>query len=235
MSITRVQANQNTAASLVTTVTVTLASGVTLGNLIVVCMSWGIATESVTPPDGSWANGALLNGATGIQSSSIYYLVVDAAHAGQTSWTWTVSTAAKIAITVVEWNSSNGWSAPLDQSATNSNSSAKATVIDSGTTPTTTQAEELWVASLAYGQSSQTESALTSGWSFGEESTISLAHTTREAYNVATATGAANCNFTIGTSEVWGGCIATFKDKGAVVVAHYYQYIQGHHPAGGQI
>ena len=210
MTITRVQSNANTANGF-TTVNATLGVGVTQGNLLVACFAYGQLAETVTLPDASWGTAADSIGATNEQSAEIYYLLVDAGHAGATSWTFTVTASAKLLVTIAEWSSTTGWAAsPVDKSATNTSTST-ATTIDSGTTATTTQASELWVAALSYAAAAQTESSLTAGWTSGQEATISTGHTVREVYQVVSSTGAAHASFVIGTAEHWGGAVATFK------------------------
>ena len=219
MSITRVQGNtaQNGGN---TTQAVTLGAGVTLGNLLVVAFACGSNNITITPPNASWTQAALNqpSGSSATIETSLWYLVVDAGHAGQTSWTWTISTTHSMFLTMEEWSASTGWPAnPVDASAVGdtAGSPTQSTTIQSGTTGTTTQAEELWVASLAYKNGAQTESGITAGWTKDLEATNS-AHTMTMLYQVTSATGAAACQYTIGTAKYWAGCVVAFKDNAAV-------------------
>jgi hypothetical protein len=116
-------------------------------------------------------------------------------------------------ICIEEWSATNGWQAsPADQTATGntSGSPTTSTTILSGTTATTTQAEELWIASLAYKNSAQSETGITSGWTKDLEATLASNNTMTMLYRVVSATGAASCQYTISSAQHWAGCVATF-------------------------
>lgn len=215
MAISLIQsAEADSAGSLVTTLTVTLSTGATLGNLLVVNASAGNNGMTFGAPSG-WTQ-AVQNipaGANPTTASALYYLTVDSGHAGATSFAFTLSSAHSFLLQIEEWNATNGWQAtPLDQTAQGdtSGSPTQSTILSSGTTATTTQASELWIAGLAYKSGLQTESSLTSGWSKdrddGNVSSVSASMLSQ----VASATGTAQVQYTIGTAEYWSGVVATF-------------------------
>src|SRR5579875_3334456 len=215
MSISRVQGAGNRAAASASN-TVTLTSGVTQGNLLVASVAAGNTAATWTTPTG-WT---LAKGNAGVaQGVSVYYVIVTAAMAGTTSFTFNLNSAYNNDLVLSEWNSTTGWqSNPVDQVAIGSPSSS--TTVSSGTTPTTTQAVELWIAGLAYGGAGQTESSLTSGWSFGAEA--AGGPTLREVYQIASAIGAASASFTIGTAQNQDGTVVTFMPSPAVSGAIFY-------------
>ena len=219
MTVTRVQGNQASAGSNVTTLTVTLAAGITQGNLVAVAAATGNNTTTISGPSG-WAQ-AVINqpaGASAAIETSIWWIVVSAAQAGQTSWIFTLSAAHSEFLCIEEWNASSGWPAsPVDQTAQGDTAGTPtaATVILSGTTAATAQAEELAVASLAYKGSAQAETGVTSGWTSDLEATAATKNTMTMLYNVLSATGTQACQYTIGTAQFWAGVIATFQTAAA--------------------
>src|ERR1700694_2416483 len=115
MTILRVQQNAVASTGMVTSQVITLPSGVTQGNLLVVSIETGIkpTLPTIGAPDGSWTQAALnvpVTNAADIQVG-LWYLVVDGPHAGGTSWTWTVSTLHSTLIAIQEWSASLGWPA----------------------------------------------------------------------------------------------------------------------------
>ena len=222
MSISRVQGASAASSGSVTTQAVTLASGVTQGNLVVLALADGNNATAITAPDGSWIQ-AVFNqpaGSNATIEAGLWYLLVDASHAGQTTWTWTGAAAHSMFLCISEWSATNGWaSSPVDVTAQGDTAGTPttATTLVSGTTATTTQAEELWIASLAYKGTAQTESGITSGWTRDLEASSAGLNTMTMLYKVASTTGAASCGYTIGTGQYWAGCVATFKDAPASV------------------
>ena len=223
MSISRVQGNTATAGS-VTSFAITLGAGVTLGNLVVVAIGVNKASDTITAPDSSWHQAAFNNPAgTNAPEIAIWYMIVDASHAGGTSWTWTLGTANASRSCIEEWHATNGWPAsPVDSTAVGDTSGTPtaATVIDSGTGPTTTQAEELWIGALIYRTGPLTESSLTAGWTSDLEAQTGTICTATMLYKIASATGAPDVNYTITSAQFWAGCVATFKDTLAGGVTH---------------
>src|SRR5229473_1984310 len=222
MSITRVQGNQVNSTGIVTSQAGTLGSGVAQGNLLIASVATGNNATTITGPSG-WTQ-VTINQPAGTNATietSIWYLIVDSGHAGGTSWTWTLSASHTVYICIEEWNATGGWPAnPVDVSANGDTvgTPVTATTIDSGTTATTAQAEELWVASLAYKSSAQSESSITAGWTKDLEATLAANNTMTLLYNVTSATGTAHCSYVIGTAEYWAGCVVTFKDNAGVAV-----------------
>ena len=77
MSIARVQGNQVNSSSSVTSQTITLPSGITLGNLVVACVATGNNATTFTGPSG-WTQ-AVVNmpaGDSATIETSIWYMVV---------------------------------------------------------------------------------------------------------------------------------------------------------------
>lgn len=216
MTITRVQGNQaNSPNSTSTSLAVTLSSGITQGNLVVAAVACGNNATSITGPSG-WTQ-AVINqpaGANALIETSIWYMVVPAGHAGETSWTWTFGSAHSLFICIEEWSSTTGWmNSPVDQTVQGdtSGSPTQSTTPSSGTTSTTLEATELCIASIAYKGSAQSETSLTSGWTSDLEATLSGGNTMTMLYKVASSTGTAGCQYTIGTQEYWAGVVTTFK------------------------
>src|SRR5216684_990447 len=222
MSITRVQGNQVNSTGIVTSQAGTLGSGVAQGNLLIASVATGNNATTITGPSG-WTQ-VTINQPAGTNATietSIWYLIVDSGHAGGTSWTWTLSASHTVYICIEEWNATGGWPAnPVDVSANGDTvgTPVTTTTIDSGTTATTAQAEELWVASLAYKSSAQSESSITAGWTKDLEATLAANNTMTLLYNVTSATGTAQCSYVIGTAEYWAGCVVTFKDNAGVAL-----------------
>lgn len=216
MTITHVQSHGVTPTGAQTSLVGTLPSGVTLGNLLVAVVAVANNVTTITPPSG-WTQ-AVINQPSGTSATielAIFWKVVGSGDAGSTSFTFTLGTARNCVIGMQEWSATNGWSAnPVDQTAQGDTAStpAQSTSISSGTTATTAQSEELWVAGLTYKAGLQTESGLTSGWtkdldlSSGGPSASVL-------YQVASATGTASAGYTIGTPEWWAGAVVTFADR----------------------
>lgn len=220
MGITRVQGNSVNSGSLVTSQTVTLGGGIKKGNLVVASVAVGNNTTTISGPTG-WTEVTYNqpNGSSATIATSIWYLVVSSSQAGQTSWTWSLNHAHSMYICISEWNATNGWPAnPVDVSANGDTigSPVQATSIASGTTGTTAQAEELWIGSLAYKGSAQSESGVTAGWTSDLEATLDFNNTMTMLYKVAAATGTASVSYTIGTAKYWAGCVVTFKDRASV-------------------
>jgi len=215
-ALSLVQSHATVASGTVTSLAGTLPSGVTAGNLLVAAVTSGGQGTAITPPSG-WSQAAFNQPNSPANcETGIWFIVVTAAMAGQTSWTFTQAAAHNFYIELEEWFSSSGWPTnPLDQSAIGDTASSPttSTTIQSGTTGTTAQAGEVWIASLTYDLGAQTESGLTAGWNRDLEISDSTPnHTAAMLSNVgSTSVGAAACQFTIATAEYWAGAIATFK------------------------
>jgi hypothetical protein len=213
MTISSVQSNSGGPAG-ATSISVTLGAGVTQGNLIVVGISNGFGTN-LTLPDANWQTATYVNAGGSALSGGIAYTVVTAGQAGQASWTFSWTGTHSSAWVIREWSSSSGWPAVtsvLDKTTGTSDTVSTDTIVATGSAGTTTQAVELWVAALAYGDGAQTESGLTSGFTSGVEGSAGVSQTVREAYQVTSSAGAAACqmSYTTGTANGNVGIIATF-------------------------
>lgn len=216
MSISLVQSNQsNSPNSTSTSLAVTLGSGITQGNLVVAAVACGNNATTITGPSG-WTQSVINQpaGANALIEASLWYMVVPSGHAGETSWTWNFSAAHSLFICIEEWSSTTGWMAsPVDQAVQGdtAGSPTQSTTPSSGTTGTTLEAVELWVGSIAYKGSAQSESSITSGWTKDKESTLASANTMTMLYQIASSTGTAGCQYTIGSAQYWAGVVTTFK------------------------
>jgi hypothetical protein len=219
--ISLVQSNSvNSGAATVGSQVITLPAGISAGNLVVVCVGDGNSTAvpAVTGPSG-WSE-ATDNCPVGPVETSIWYVVVTPAMAGQTSWTFTPSAPMAMSVSISEHNSIYGWLPfPLDQVAQGNVKPATAvsTTIDSGTTPLTSQPGELWVSSLVYGgQAAYTENTPWTPITQSLGSLVSLA----ELFLVAGEVGSADSNISIGTQPFsWAGCAATFMAAAPFIVS----------------
>src|SRR6266568_4769969 len=218
MAITRVQGLATSTGSNVTSFTSTITNGIKQGNLIIAAVATGNNTTNFTPPDTSWKLAAFNQpvGGSATIGTAIWYLVVDSQHAGLTTFTWRLSAAHSVFVCMEELSAAYGWyDVPLDMVAFGDTVAAPvaATIIDSGSTTPTSQAVELWVASLAYKGSAQAETSVTAGWTSDLEATQSTLNTETLLYQVTSTRGVANVNYTIGTAAFWAGCIATFRTR----------------------
>jgi len=218
MAITEVQKKDNGVSS-GTTNTITMTSGVTQGNLLVATVLNGGTGVTVTAPDGSWTKAVSANfsGGTTTGTEGLWWRIVDAGLAGTTSFTWTLAAAHTFNIYMSEWHATNGWpGTPTDQTA--SLVKVLTTTADSGTTATTTQAEELWLAGVDAGGNA-TFSGLTSGWTQDSSLAPNGSHRSGAFFEIASATGVAHVTFTLSAAEDTAGTVATFKDSTGSAVA----------------
>ena len=224
MAITPVQSVKgDSGGSLVSTQSATFSSGVTQGNLLIAAFAVGNNTMTYTTPSGwSVADQNIPGGNNPTASTAIFYILVDATLAGTTTFSFDLSSAHSTVLQLTEWNATNGWQTnPLDVTAQGDTSASpiQSTTISSGTTATTAQASELWIAALAYKSGSQTESGITSGWTTAIDTGNASSITGTTLYQVASSTGAAHCQYTISTAQYWAGVTATFKPVVATGVA----------------
>ncbi|HTJ49432.1 MAG TPA: hypothetical protein VL443_08280 [Cyclobacteriaceae bacterium] len=213
-AIIKIQSNETNSTTTVTSQTITLPSGISQNNLVVASIAVGSNNTTVTGPTG-WTQVRVNQpaGASATIQTSIWYLVVGAGQAGQTSWTWTLNASHSAYACIEEWNATHGWPTnPVDQSAIGDTAATPitSTTITSGTTATTVQANELWIASLAYKNSAQTENAVTTGWTSDLESTLAANNTMTMLSRVTTSIGTASCQYTISSAQFWAGCVVTF-------------------------
>jgi Glycosyl hydrolase family 12 len=199
-----------------TEIIVTLPAGVTLGNLVVVCITAHGSGLTVTPPSG-WAQAGSGNSLSGTLQTQIFYLVVGSGQVGETSFAFVYSSSVTQAATIREWNSTTGWKAsPVDKTTTNS--AFGSGTISSGSSGTTTQGTELAVGALSWGNSGQAESALTAGYTSGNLADSSGSCSIREVYQVLSVPGAQAVQETVSGSQNTIGFLATFEPS--------YHYIE---------
>lgn len=214
MSLSQVQvATANSGGNLTSSITVTMASGVTTGNLLVASLMSGNNSITFTGPAG-WTQAVINNPSGGAAiDSTIWYKVATVGDSGATSFTFTLSAAHTNAGEIQEWSASNGWqSSVLDQTATGENdaSPVQGTVLASGTTATTTQASELWIATVGYKGGQQTFSGTTSGWTQDNNFASATSNAIGTFHQIAAAIGTAGLTTNITTAEWWSGAVATF-------------------------
>ncbi|MGO8927524.1 MAG: beta strand repeat-containing protein [Limisphaerales bacterium] len=220
----RVQsATGNTGSSVQTTITVNLGSAPVNGNTLVAVISTrgtnlsrvtSITNANVT----TWERAAQSANANGT-TTEIWYAPVGVGNAG-TAVTITQA-SLRSAAAVMEY-SGVFTASPLDQTASATGSSATAAT---GTTPTTTQAGELWVGGIGLVSSNYT---LTVTGTPAFNSVTNASSRNRTAGNNArvyaldyypAAAGTASSGGTISSSSQWSGAIATFLATPSLTLA----------------
>lgn len=207
-TLTRVQHNSANPGSTATSLTATLGSGVTSGNLLVATIVVGTNVGTVTPPAG-WVQAGPTETVTSFNQTQIFYLIVGTGGATSFVFSWTGSHS--FGWTIEEWNSSTGWPAsPVDVTSGTTNTG---TTVGCGSPATTAQASELWVGVLSWANSGLTLSGITSGWTQGDTSTFSGNNTQTAFYQTRSGTGTPTLNATISGGGTSGnaGVVATFK------------------------
>jgi hypothetical protein len=187
------------------TVSVSLPSSVTVGDLLVADVTTRGGSTTITPPSG-WAQAGSLETYPGTIDTGIFYEV---ASGSQSSISFALSSSEAWAVTLREWDSSTGWqSAPLDVTA--GDSTGNSATLDSGTTGTTAQGSELVVGALGWNSAGQSESGLTSGFTSGQLGSAGGTISLREAYQVTDATGTFDAQKTLSAAEWNASKIAAF-------------------------
>lgn len=210
MTITRIQYKRGT-SNQTSTITVVLDNAPTVGNTLIAAI--GNASDggdchvtSISQIGVNWSK---------IKSSANYPSIVVESEI----WLGNVFSSASTTITVnlsqalyyhvcnvCEY--SGLLSSPLDKTASNI---GYGNTVDSGTTATTSQANELWVGCLAGGSGSAGLSNVTNGFTMLDGVRfISLSVGFCE--KIVSTTGSANVSATTAYSPPWAGCIATFKE-----------------------
>lgn len=212
--IRTVQVNSGANTGMTASVDVTLPAGVTQGNLVVMGIGVGNCPQDITPP-AQWSIAGTTHGDTNNAQASIYYMVVDAQHAGETTWTVSFPGTSSAAWWVRELSSTAGWeSSPVD--VTNGNSGNNGTTVSIAGSGTTTQAEEVWFACLAESSNTAGISGLTTGWVLGRTGNNGSNWCgVSEFVQAPGATGAPNISGTLGSARSWGFANATFKTAGS--------------------
>ncbi len=207
----RVQsATGNTGVNAATTIPVTL-SATTAGNTLVAVISTrGTSTGRVSgiSGGGTWSRAAESANANGTTTEIWYATNITA---GVTSVTITQASLRSAAV-VVEY-SGILIASPLDQTA---NTTGNASAASTGTTPTTTQANELWIGGIGLTNSTTTlgtpNNSFTAVTNAASTGTANLNARVYALEMIATSTGTANSGGTLTpTASMWSGAIATFK------------------------
>jgi hypothetical protein len=188
----------------------------TAGNLLIAWATGETVASNVSIP-GFTLVVSELAGSTA--SGAIFYKIAGAAESKDVVITWTGSTQTNICI--AEY--SGIVAAAPDKTANADNDSTSATAQTSGTTDTTSVAEELAVALF------QTRAAVTSqSYSNGFTEVSSSSGLNFSAYKVLSATGAQETTMSWTTSVNSGGCIATFyaTPSGSIIPVLMNQFRQ---------
>jgi hypothetical protein len=187
------------------------------GDLLIATIGLNLAggehVSSIAESNVVWTKAAGYEVAGGADAE-IWYGVVGSGASASVTVTLTAATP-QIVVDICEW-SGLSVSSPVDQTAT---SSGRSTTMTTGTTATTTQANELCVGAVCAtssgtdsGQSSPTNGfSLLDGAGYNPASGYSMS--LGYLYYIASATGTAGSGTTASTSAglYWSGCIATFK------------------------
>lgn len=190
----------------VTSITATLGVASTAGNILLAAVMHSASAQTITAP----ANWVQLAANSATRTLQIWAYVNNPG--GITSVQFSAGTSGGMSLIVVEF-SGVATSSPLDQNATNVNSVGSVTM-DSGTTATTTNANELWFAALGYGGgSNRTISGITNGFTADQIANASSGGGTgahlSDYYKIVAATGTANVEATLASSSSWAGAIVT--------------------------
>jgi|GEM_PF-1056483 len=216
-SQTRIQtATANTGTTASTSFVATLSTApVTRNTLIAVISTRSNTTNnvtSITQSGATWARAVSSTGnSTNNTTTEIWYTTAlsDAATA------ITINQGSARSAAVVMEYSGLAYGAPFDQVASNFNS-AQNTAATTGTTATTTSADELWIGGIGLRSSSYTLSSITNSFSIisFSNSTNSTATNNSKIYaldRVVNSTGDATTGGTVSTRTYWSGAVAAFK------------------------
>lgn len=212
-----VQAAENTGSN-VGAVSVSFPVSTTAGNLLVAYVSasaTAAGSPALTAPRG-WIQ-AIQTGASATRKdprAAIFYQQNAIAQAGGSPYTFNLSSVSDVTLRIEEWSGFVA-SGVLDRTASASKAAAT-TLVLSGTTAITTQADEMAVALLANSQSS-TQSAPTNRFSVVSHigpTANSIANNKVHAYHyraTLSSIGAQDVAATLSTARPWTGLIATFR------------------------
>ena len=219
-SIARVQGPYR-GVSTSSSLSVSLTSAPTSGNSLIAVIgtydnsaSSAITVSSITQTGVTWSR----------QTSEVYGSGIFSPYYNVEIWLGVVGSGAVTSVSISLSGSSrevvdiceySGIAAsPIDKTAVSTGSSISGST---GTTTTTAQAQELWIGGIAVGGSTSSgvsQSYATSGFtlldgaSYGSSSPYT---STAFLEKIVSITGTANSGTTIGSSNRWVGCIATFK------------------------
>jgi hypothetical protein len=203
MTIANVQASKYGSA-VSNAVTVSWASTPTAGNLLIARAIGVVATDGGTIAGWTRVDFARYGTTTGYVS---IFVKVAGAGEGNVTVTFTAATTARLVIE--EWSNTDGWqSTPQDQ-FTHANSTSSVTSKSTGTTGTTTIADELAISVIGFG-------GAVTGISWSQSFTASFAQPTGSllfagAHKILSATGTVETTASWTTSRLAGAAIATFK------------------------
>jgi hypothetical protein len=210
VTITRIQYKRGT-SNQTSTINVTLDNTPTVGNTLIAAIgnssdNADCHVSSISQTGVSWSK---------ITSSSNYPTILVESEIWLGNVFSSASTTITVNLTQARWyhicnvcEYSGLLSSPLDKTASNIGSG---NTVDSGTTATTTQTNELWVGSLCGGSGSAGLSNVTNGFTMLDGVRfISLSVGFCE--KIVSTTGSANVSATTAYSPHWAGCIATFKE-----------------------
>jgi hypothetical protein len=205
-----VQTAKGTAGPGAGSVSANWGTATTAGNFLalLVAATGTSAAPTFNTPTSFTAGAAIASGTQNV-STAIYYWAGASSQSGAQAVTIANATnTAAACIELVEYSgvvSSN----PSDKIKTNSGSSASP---DSGTTATTSQAKELWLAVLGTKMTNGSFNTPTNGFTIQDTVGMgSLNCTLGFLDKVVSATGTADGGATASASANWAGCINTFK------------------------
>lgn len=220
MSITRVQYVSNASTGSGTTSLTTTIAAATAGNLLLALIATGSTASNgtTTTPSGFTAVLGPITNTSASPPPVNLYLFYKIATGGETSVVATNTVTSGVTCQVWEFSASGGWPAsPVDVSASSANQAATTTPV-TGTTATTAQGEELWIAGLSTNGGTQiTYSAPTNG--FTQETTAwagaspFFSPNSAALYRIVSATGTASSGVTSSISKGFGGLVVAFKDN----------------------
>lgn len=214
--IIRVQSTHVTYAIAATSQSITLGASPTNGNALILTNGGngdtgtsGGAISSISQTGATWVKAVGINydDATRISNAEIWY-ALNVSGAG-TGITVNFPSGGEGGVLCVAEYSGIAASSALDKTATNH--AASGTSTDTGTTATTSQANQLWVGSLGNPQiSPHSYSSPTNSFTIIEQGDVNYG---MGAFleKIVTSTGAANTSATQSAGFEWAGCIATFN------------------------
>jgi hypothetical protein len=205
MAITLVQKAKNTSTG--SSIAATWSSTTTNGNLLLILVSGVNTTDfTITTPANFQAVDEGVHASAPFVHAKIFYRENAPASSGSQS----VGFSAAIQGCSIELAEYLGIasSGSLDQHANNNGNSSNP---DSGSTPSTTQPSELWVAVLANGNTNNTFSSPTNGFTI-EDTANSVSSGTSQAFldKIVSGTGSADTSATSSGTGAWAGAIGTF-------------------------
>jgi autotransporter-associated beta strand protein len=210
----RVQsATGSTGASASTTINVNLTTSPVAGNTLVAVVSTrGNSTNRVSAINGGGVTWSRVSQATNTNSSSATTEIWVGPNVSSGTTGITITQASLVSAAVVIEYSGILSASPLDQIAS---ATGTDTAVVTGTTPPTTQANELWIGAISirdgrrtlnapYGSAFTVVAFSKSGSASGDSTIYALE-------KIVGTTGAASSGGTLSASDSWAGTIATFK------------------------